>query len=68
MPKKPQIHIQNIAPGPPIAIAPATPAKFPVPTVAAKAVNNASYDDVLFASLLNIGPKKERIALGNNLN
>ena len=32
------IHIQNTLPGPPIDIAPATPAIFPVPTVAASAV------------------------------
>ena len=28
------IHIQNTAPGPPTAMAPATPAMFPVPIVA----------------------------------
>ena len=32
---------QNTAPGPPIAIAPATPATLPVPTVAARAVHTA---------------------------
>jgi len=35
------IHIQNTAPGPPMATAPATPAMFPVPTVAARAVQSA---------------------------
>ena len=35
------IHIQNTAPGPPMAIAPATPAIFPVPTVPANAVQTA---------------------------
>ena len=41
---KPSIEtakIQNTAPGPPIAIAPATPAILPVPTVAASAVQTA---------------------------
>ena len=41
IPRRPQIHIQKMAPGPPMAIAPATPAKFPVPTVAASAVHKA---------------------------
>ena len=36
-----ETHIQNMAPGPPIAIAPATPAILPVPTVAASAVHTA---------------------------
>ena len=31
-PNKAIIHIQNTAPGPPVAIAVATPARFPVPT------------------------------------
>ena len=39
IPKKPLTHIQKMAPGPPRQIAPATPARFPVPTVAAKAVH-----------------------------
>ena len=38
IPSRAEIHIQKTAPGPPIAIAPATPAIFPVPTVAARAV------------------------------
>ena len=41
MPNSPVIHIQNIAPGPPSAIAVATPTIFPVPTVDANAVINA---------------------------
>ena len=39
------IHIQNRAPGPPTAIAVATPAMLPVPTVAASAVINAAWCD-----------------------
>ena len=35
------IHIQNIAPGPPIEIATATPAIFPIPIVADNAVLKA---------------------------
>ena len=38
---RPLIHIQNIAPGPPIEIATATPAIFPIPTVAERAVVKA---------------------------
>lgn len=38
VPKKAEIHIQNTAPGPPAAMAVATPAIFPVPSVAARAV------------------------------
>ena len=34
-------HIQNTAPGPPTAMATATPATFPIPTVEDKAVINA---------------------------
>ena len=41
IPKIPVIHIQNRAPGPPATIAVATPAIFPVPTVAARAVIKA---------------------------
>ena len=37
----PLIHIQKIEPGPPILIATATPAIFPIPTVADKAVERA---------------------------
>ncbi len=41
MPSSAETHIQNTAPGPPMAIAPATPAMLPVPTVAASAVHTA---------------------------
>ena len=41
MPKKAEHHIQNTAPGPPMATAPATPAMLPVPTVPARAVHTA---------------------------
>ncbi len=41
-PTKALIHIQKSAPGPPIVIATATPLIFPIPIVAAKAVDNAS--------------------------
>src|SRR5882757_7775264 len=42
MPTKAVTHIQNNAPGPPMLIAAATPAMFPIPTVEARAVDNAS--------------------------
>src|SRR5688572_32788300 len=41
MPMKDVIHIQKSAPGPPMAIAAATPARFPIPTVEARAVDSA---------------------------
>ena len=41
MPKKAASHIQNSAPGPPAAIAVATPTMFPVPIVAESAVQSA---------------------------
>jgi hypothetical protein len=41
MPKTAQTHIQKIAPGPPRKMAVATPAMFPVPMVAARAVVRA---------------------------
>jgi len=41
MPRNAEHHIQKIAPGPPRAIAPATPAILPVPTVPARAVQTA---------------------------
>ena len=49
MPKNAMIHIQKIAPGPPMRIAPQAPTMLPVPTCAATAV----------ASALN-SPKKRR--------
>ena len=44
-------HIQKMAPGPPSAIAVATPAKFPVPTREAVAIQNAWNDDTVFFPL-----------------
>jgi len=41
IPRNAAIHIQKIAPGPPIANAVAAPAIFPVPTCAAIAVASA---------------------------
>lgn len=41
MPRNALIHIQKTAPAPPMLIAPATPAIFPVPTVAERAVQAA---------------------------
>ena len=41
IPTRPVIHIQKSAPGPPAAIAVATPTMLPVPTVAASAVMSA---------------------------
>ena len=42
IPKKAAIHIQKRAPGPPTLMAVATPMIFPVPTVAARAVQRAA--------------------------
>ena len=41
MPKRPAIHIQKMAPGPPARSAVATPTMEPVPMVAASAVASA---------------------------
>ena len=41
MPKKAMIHIQKIAPGPPVRMAPEAPTMLPVPTWAAMAVARA---------------------------
>ena len=41
MPKKPTIHIQKMAPGPPNAMARATPPMLPRPTVAESAAESA---------------------------
>ena len=46
MPKTPVNHIHRRAPGPPIAIADATPTILPVPIVAANAVVNAANCDI----------------------
>ena len=43
MPTSAVIHIQNTAPGPPSAIAVATPAMLPTPIVAARQVISAAY-------------------------
>src|SRR5262245_41216239 len=43
MPTRAVTHIQNSAPGPPRAMATATPAMLPIPTVDASAVESASY-------------------------
>lgn len=50
IPKNAAIHIQKIAPGPPIAIAVAAPAILPVPTCAAIAVASAWKEDIPSAS------------------
>ena len=52
MPKKADTHIQKIAPGPPAAIAVATPTMLPVPTVAASAVASAWNWEIALLSLL----------------
>ena len=44
------IHIQNTAPGPPVVIATATPATFPVPTREAAEIVNALKEDIPSAS------------------
>ena len=41
MPTRALSHSQNMAPGPPVAMARATPTMLPVPTVAARAVHTA---------------------------
>ena len=41
MPKKAMIHIQKMAPGPPVRMAPEAPTMLPVPTCAAMAVARA---------------------------
>ena len=41
MPSRALIHIQKMAPGPPVMIATATPLTFPIPTVPDKAVERA---------------------------
>ena len=41
MPKKAMIHIQKMAPGPPVRMAPEAPTMLPVPTCAAMAVASA---------------------------
>ena len=45
-PKNATTHIQNTAPGPPNAMAVATPTMFPVPTLPERAMQNASNDEI----------------------
>ena len=61
-------HIQNIAPGPPKEIAATTPARFPIPTLEAVAINKACKPDI--ESLLSelLGSNTHFIISGNNLN
>ena len=68
IPKQPQIHIQKITPGPPREIAPATPAIFPVPTVAARAVQSALYPVIPFCAEFSCTIQREKYpnAFGNN--
>lgn len=47
-------HIQNTAPGPPIAMAVATPARFPVPTLEASEIVNALKDDIPFVCFVEL--------------
>ena len=61
MPKKAHTHIQNTAPGPPVATAVATPAMLPLPTQPPMATHTASKGDtcwslLAFASLLVMLP------------
>lgn len=61
------IHIQKIAPAPPIDIAPATPAMFPVPTVAEREVQaalkepNSSLFLHLNAAIINFTESPNRV-------
>ena len=52
MPKKAMTHIQKIAPGPPVRIAPLAPTMLPVPTCAAMAVARAWKEDMPAACFL----------------
>ena len=45
-PKNATTHIQNTAPGPPNAMAVATPTMFPVPTLPESAMENASKEEI----------------------
>lgn len=55
MPKMAAIHIQKMAPGPPMAMAVATPARLPVPTWAEMAVASDWKEDM--PSLSALRPK-----------
>ena len=66
---KPTIHIQKIAPGPPVAIAMATPAMFPKPIVAERAAVKAWKWLICPASFgLSYLPLINSIAWRNDLN
>jgi len=58
MPTRAVIHIQNTAPGPPSAMAVATPAMLPVPMVAARAVVSAWKGVIWPSSSLSARPEK----------
>ena len=58
MPKKAMIHIQKIAPGPPVRMAPLAPTMLPVPTWAAMAVARAWKELI---PLLCLAPLSERL-------
>ena len=63
MPKNAMIHIQKIAPGPPMRIAPQAPTMLPVPTCAATAGASAWNElmpDLCFSPLRLNSPKKRR--------
>ena len=62
MPKNAVIHIQKIAPGPPRKIAVATPAIFPVPTVAERAVISDSKGVISPSTPLSPFPNSSRKA------
>lgn len=58
-------HIQKTAPGPPVAIASATPARFPVPTREAVLMQKAPNEDTPpwpFLDLLAPSPNKRTIS------
>ena len=59
IPKKAANHIQKTAPGPPVKMAPVTPAMLPVPTVPARAVVTAWNGDKLFPWSLSDFLKRE---------
>ena len=55
-PSKAISHIQNTDPGPPIATAVATPAKFPVPTRLAKDTAKAWKEEICFSPFSPFSP------------
>ena len=61
------IHIQKIAPGPPKDTAATTPAKFPIPTLEAVAINRACNPEIASLSSLFLLFKTILIISGNNL-